>query len=79
MFDSDLTQASGTLAKVFGWYDNEWGYTCRLYDLAVLVGYSALGPRGSSPRRAAVPGRRMGRRRTAAGAPAAAGRGRSGP
>jgi glyceraldehyde 3-phosphate dehydrogenase (phosphorylating) len=38
VFDSGLTQASGTLAKVFGWYDNEWGYTCRLVDLAVLVG-----------------------------------------
>ncbi len=38
VFDSGLTQASGTLAKVFGWYDNEWGYACRLYDLAVLVG-----------------------------------------
>ncbi len=38
VFDSGLTQAAGTLAKVFGWYDNEWGYTCRLYDLAVLVG-----------------------------------------
>ena len=38
VFDSGLTQASGTLAKVFGWYDNEWGYTCRLFDLAVLVG-----------------------------------------
>ncbi len=38
VFDSGLTQASGTLAKVFGWYDNEWGYTCRLQDLAVLVG-----------------------------------------
>jgi glyceraldehyde 3-phosphate dehydrogenase (phosphorylating) len=38
VFDSGLTQASGTLAKVFGWYDNEWGYTCRLLDLAVLVG-----------------------------------------
>jgi glyceraldehyde 3-phosphate dehydrogenase len=38
VFDSGLTQASGTLAKVFGWYDNEWGYSCRLYDLAVLVG-----------------------------------------
>jgi glyceraldehyde 3-phosphate dehydrogenase len=23
---------------VFGWYDNEWGYTCRLADLAALVG-----------------------------------------
>ena len=38
VFDSGLTQASGTLAKVFGWYDNEWGYACRLFDLAVLVG-----------------------------------------
>ena len=25
--------ASGTSAKVFGWYDNEWGYSCRLVDL----------------------------------------------
>jgi glyceraldehyde 3-phosphate dehydrogenase len=38
VFDSPLTQASGTLVKVFGWYDNEWGYTCRLADLAELVG-----------------------------------------
>jgi glyceraldehyde 3-phosphate dehydrogenase len=38
VFDSGLTQASGNLAKVFGWYDNEWGYTCRLADLTVLVG-----------------------------------------
>ena len=37
-FDSPLTQASGTLVKVFGWYDNEWGYTCRLADLTALVG-----------------------------------------
>ena len=26
--------ASRTLAKVFGWYGNEWGYGCRLVDLA---------------------------------------------
>ena len=38
MFDSPLTQAAGTLVKVFGWYDNEWGYTSRLADLAALVG-----------------------------------------
>jgi glyceraldehyde 3-phosphate dehydrogenase len=38
VFDSPLTQAAGTLVKVFGWYDNEWGYTCRLADLAALVG-----------------------------------------
>jgi glyceraldehyde 3-phosphate dehydrogenase len=23
--------------KVFGWYDNEWGYSCRLADLTALV------------------------------------------
>jgi len=38
VFDSGLTQAAGSLVKVFGWYDNEWGYTCRLADLAALVG-----------------------------------------
>jgi glyceraldehyde 3-phosphate dehydrogenase len=38
VFDSALTQVSGTLVKVFGWYDNEWGYTSRLADLAALVG-----------------------------------------
>jgi len=38
VFDSGLTQAAGTLVKIFGWYDNEWGYTCRLADLAAIVG-----------------------------------------
>ncbi len=38
VFDSALTQASGRFVKVFGWYDNEWGYTCRLADLTRLVG-----------------------------------------
>jgi len=41
VFDSELTQAAGTLVKVFGWYDNEWGYTCRLVDLARIVGRDA--------------------------------------
>jgi len=33
IFDSELTMASGTMVKVFGWYDNEWGYSSRLVDL----------------------------------------------
>jgi glyceraldehyde 3-phosphate dehydrogenase len=33
IFDSELTMAAGTLVKVFGWYDNEWGYSCRLVDV----------------------------------------------
>jgi len=35
--DGGLTQADGTMAKVFGWYDNEWGYTNRLVDLTELI------------------------------------------
>jgi len=33
IFDSKLTMANGTMVKIFGWYDNEWGYSCRLVDL----------------------------------------------
>ena len=33
IFDSGLTMANGELVKVFGWYDNEWGYSCRLVDM----------------------------------------------
>jgi glyceraldehyde 3-phosphate dehydrogenase len=33
VFDSELTMANGAMVKVFGWYDNEWGYSCRLVDL----------------------------------------------
>jgi glyceraldehyde 3-phosphate dehydrogenase len=40
IFDSGLTQATGHTAKVFGWYDNEWGYTARLVDLTRLVARS---------------------------------------
>jgi glyceraldehyde 3-phosphate dehydrogenase len=39
VFDSQLTMSAGGLVKVFGWYDNEWGYSCRLVDLVErLVG-----------------------------------------
>jgi glyceraldehyde 3-phosphate dehydrogenase len=34
IFDSELTMVNGSLVKVFSWYDNEWGYSCRLVDLA---------------------------------------------
>jgi glyceraldehyde 3-phosphate dehydrogenase len=38
IFDSPLTKANGNLAKVFGWYDNEWGFSNRLVELTGLVG-----------------------------------------
>ena len=36
-FDASITMAYGNQVKVFGWYDNEWGYSCRLADLTGLV------------------------------------------
>ena len=38
VLDAPLTQAHGDLVKVFGWYDNEWGYCSRLADLTEYVG-----------------------------------------
>src|SRR6476660_6866620 len=38
IFDSGLTMANGNLVKVFSWYDNEWGYSCRLVDLVEKIG-----------------------------------------
>jgi glyceraldehyde 3-phosphate dehydrogenase len=37
IFDSGLTMVNGSLVKVFGWYDNEWGYSCRLVDLVAKI------------------------------------------
>jgi glyceraldehyde 3-phosphate dehydrogenase len=37
IFDSDLTMVNGNLVKVFSWYDNEWGYSCRLVDLVAKI------------------------------------------
>ena len=33
IYDAKLTMVHGRNVKVFGWYDNEWGYSCRLVDL----------------------------------------------
>ncbi|WP_134773471.1 type I glyceraldehyde-3-phosphate dehydrogenase [Ornithinimicrobium flavum] len=38
IFDAGLTKVIGDQVKVVGWYDNEWGYSCRLVDLTTLVG-----------------------------------------
>ena len=38
VFDAKLTKVIGNQVKVLGWYDNEWGYSNRLVDLAALMG-----------------------------------------
>ncbi|GAB3202333.1 type I glyceraldehyde-3-phosphate dehydrogenase [Geodermatophilus arenarius] len=40
IYDAKLTKVFGPMAKVLGWYDNEWGYSNRLVDSVELVGDS---------------------------------------
>jgi len=37
LLDTGLTRVAGRLVKVFGWYDNEWGYAQRTVDLVEMV------------------------------------------
>jgi glyceraldehyde 3-phosphate dehydrogenase len=37
IFDSPLTMVNGNMVKVVSWYDNEWGYSCRVADLVAKV------------------------------------------
>lgn len=38
IFDPRYTKVTGgNMVKVFGWYDNEWGYSCRVVDLALKM------------------------------------------
>lgn len=38
IYDADLTMSMGSMVKVLGWYDNEWGYSNRLVDLTTHIG-----------------------------------------
>jgi len=42
VFDSKLTKVSGSLVKVFGWYDNEWGYSSLLADFLLFLAKKGL-------------------------------------
>ncbi len=43
-FDSELTMAMGSMVKVLGWYDNEWGYSNRLVDFVLYAGKKVKRP-----------------------------------
>jgi glyceraldehyde 3-phosphate dehydrogenase len=45
--DGLSTMANGPMVKVIGWYDNEWGYSCRLVDVAEKVAASVGAPVGA--------------------------------
>jgi glyceraldehyde 3-phosphate dehydrogenase len=51
-FDAPLTMAIGTLVKVGGWYDNEWGYSNRLLDLVQHIGKGSGSPQASGSKSA---------------------------
>lgn len=38
IFDSEFTKVNGRLVQVVGWYDNEWGYSCRMVDMVKMIG-----------------------------------------
>ena len=33
IFDAQSTMVNGNMVKILSWYDNEWGYSCRVVDL----------------------------------------------
>ncbi len=37
IIDAGLTMANGNIVKVVGWYDNEWGFACRLAEFSEFV------------------------------------------
>ncbi|MEM4330534.1 MAG: type I glyceraldehyde-3-phosphate dehydrogenase [Candidatus Pacearchaeota archaeon] len=37
IFDPEYTRVNGRLVKVLAWYDNEWGYCCRVVDLLKII------------------------------------------
>jgi glyceraldehyde 3-phosphate dehydrogenase len=37
IFDSKMTMAHGKMAKVFSWYDNEWGFSNRMIDMMHMM------------------------------------------
>jgi len=37
IFDAEYTHVKGNMVKVFAWYDNEWGFSCRMVDMMLMM------------------------------------------
>ena len=37
IFDSQFTYVKGNMVKIFSWYDNEWGFSCRMVDMMLMM------------------------------------------
>jgi len=37
IFDSKMTMVQGNFVKVYSWYDNEWGFSCRMLDMMEIM------------------------------------------
>ena len=46
LLDAGLTMVKGSTAKLIGWYDNEWAYSCRVVELAALMAPGSMDRRG---------------------------------
>ena len=55
VIDGLSTMANGRMVKLIGWYDNEWGYSCRLADLTERIGQTLPAAREATPVGAANP------------------------
>ena len=38
MAGPEIKRSKGGMLRVFGWYDNEWGFSCRMLDVAKIMG-----------------------------------------
>jgi glyceraldehyde 3-phosphate dehydrogenase len=51
IYDATLTKVVGRLVKVLSWYDNEWGFSNRMLDVAVALMAARGGESPNSPQR----------------------------
>ena len=43
----EIKRSKGGMLRVFGWYDNEWGFSCRMLDVARIMGNQTTRPQAA--------------------------------